>query len=210
MVSRSAARGAGGGNGGGELLVWDLDKGGAPLRRLEGHTSLVLAIACHGEGDARRAVSGDSRGTLLVWDLVKGGAPLLKLEGAGWVNTVACHGEGDDWCIVSGSRDDGTVRLWDGAAGAVYPLGSGVKSVALAPRAGEVDVFASVGKSFAHLALRAGPSQLAERVKEERPHVEEENARRKAAEEEEQARRAKRPRHQRDARAGRAGRGLQR
>ena len=79
---------------------------------------------------------------------------------------AACHGEGDDWCIVSGS-DDGTVRLWDGAAGAVYPLGSRVASVALAPRAGEVDVFAAVGKSFARLALRAGPSQLEERIKEE-------------------------------------------
>ena len=55
---------------------------------------------------------------------------------------------------MSGSHD-GTVRLWDGAAGAVYPLGSNVASVALAPRAGEVDVFASVGKSFARLALRA-------------------------------------------------------
>ena len=111
-------------------------------------------------------MSGGYDKTLLVWDLDKGGAPLLKLEGAGWVSAIACHGEGDDWCIVSGS-DDGTVRLWDGAAGAVYPLGSEVESVALAPRAGEVDVFAAVGKSFARLALRAGPSQLEERIKEE-------------------------------------------
>ena len=118
---------------------------------------------------------------------VAGGAPLLTLEGhSDWVRAVACHGVGDDWRIVSGS-DDGTVRVWDGAAGAVYPLGSGVVSVALAPRAGEVDVFASVGKSFARLALRAGPSELEERVKEERPRVEEENARRA-----EQARRKKR------------------
>ena len=73
---------------------------------------------------------------------------------------------GDDWCIVSG-LDDGTVRMWDGAAGAVYPLGSRVKSVTLAPRAGEVDVFAWVGKSFARLAMRAGPSQLEARAKEE-------------------------------------------
>ena len=70
---------------------------------------------------------------------------------------------------MSGSYD-GTVRLWDGAVGAVYPLGSAVKSMALAPRAGEVDVFASVGKSFARLALRAGPSQLEERIKEEQAH----------------------------------------
>ena len=98
------------------------------------------------------------------------GAPLLKLEGhTGTVRAIACHGEGDDWCIVSGSYD-GTVRLWDGAVGAVYPLGSAVKSMALAPRAGEVDVFASVGKSFARLALRAGPSQLEERIKEEQAH----------------------------------------
>ena len=37
----------------------------------------------------------------------------------------------------------------------------------LAPRAGEVDVFAAVGKSFARLALRAGPRPLEARVKEE-------------------------------------------
>ena len=129
---------------------------------------MCIRDRCYGEGDARRAVSGGDDKTLLVWDLDKGGAPLLKLEGhTDCVHTIACHGEGDDWCIVSGSND-GTVRLWDGAAGAVYPLGSAVQSVALAPRAGEVDVFASVGKSFARLALRAGPSQLEARIKEEK------------------------------------------
>ena len=145
------------------LRVWDVVEGGAPLK-LVGHEGTVFAVECYGEGDARRAVSGSFDKTLLVWDLVKGGAPLLKLDAGSYVNTIACHGEGDDWCIVSGSRD-GTVRLWDGATGAVYPVGSEVKSVALAPHAGEVDVFASVGKSFARLALRVGPSQLEERVK---------------------------------------------
>ena len=150
----------------------------------------MRAIACHGEGDARRAVSGGFDKTLLVWDLDKGGAPLLKLEGHTEfsVFAIACHGEGDDWCIVSGSQD-GTVRLWDGAAGAVYPLGSAVESVALAPRAGEVDVFAAVGKSFARLALRAGPSQLEERIKGssdqvDLPRCREDGHRRKALEEE--------------------------
>ena len=84
------------GDSGGTLLVWDLDKGGAPLLKLEGHTCTVRAIACHGEGDARRAVSGESDQTLLVWDLDKGGAPLLKLEGhTCTVYAIACHGEGD-------------------------------------------------------------------------------------------------------------------
>ena len=96
---------------------------------------------------ARRAVSGGEDKTLLVWDLDKGGAPLLKLVGhTGYVNTIACHGESDDWCIVSGSND-GTVRLWDGAAGAVYLLGSRAASVAARARAGEVDVFAAVDES---------------------------------------------------------------
>ena len=113
---------------------------------------------------------------------VKSGAPLLKLEGhTSHVNAVACHGAGDDWRIVSGS-DDGTVRVWDGAAGAVYPVGSRVASVALAPRAGEVGVFASVGASFARLALRDGPSKLEERIEEEdTPSKAEDRARRKAA-----------------------------
>ena len=37
--------------------------------------------------------------------------------------------------IIVSASEDGTVRVWDGAAGAVYPLGSDVNSVALAPRA---------------------------------------------------------------------------
>ena len=71
------------------------------------------AIACHGEGDARRAVSGGRDKTLLVWDLVKGGAPLLKLEGhTGMVFAIACHGEGDARRAVSGG-DDKTLLVWD-------------------------------------------------------------------------------------------------
>ena len=112
-------------------------EGGAPLELVA--EDMVSAVECYGEGDAWRAVSADYfSGTLLVWDLDKGGAPLLKLVGhTQAVLAIACHGEGDDWCIVSGSGD-GMVRLWDGAAGAVYPLGSIVASVAFAPRAGEV------------------------------------------------------------------------
>ena len=150
------------------LLVWDAVKGGAPLLKLEGHTDFVNAVACHDTGAGWRYVSGSDDGTVRVWDGAAGGAPLLTLEGhTKGVNAVACHGAGDGWRIVSGS-DDGTVRVWDGAADAVYPLGSYVASVALAPRAGEVGVFASVGASFARLALRDGPSQLEARVEEER------------------------------------------
>ena len=100
------------------------------------------------------------------------GANAVRGKGLGASATAADGGAGggdggDGAPRVLMGCADGTVRLWDGVAGAVYPLGSDVKSVALAPRAGEVDVFAAVGKSFARLALRAGPSQLEARAKEE-------------------------------------------
>ena len=92
--------------------MWDLDKGGAPLLKLEGHTEAVNAIACHGEGDARRAVSGGCDETLLVWDLDKGGAPLLKLEGhTDEVCAIACHGEGDARRAVSGGLRQDAARV---------------------------------------------------------------------------------------------------
>ena len=63
------------------LHVFDAVEGGAPLRKLEGHTSYVTAIACHGEGDKRRYVSASRDKTVRVWDVAAGAAARPAVDG---------------------------------------------------------------------------------------------------------------------------------
>ena len=51
------------------LRLWDL-KSGRELRRLEGHSLAVTAVAVLPDG--RRALSGSHDGTLRLWDLEPG------------------------------------------------------------------------------------------------------------------------------------------
>jgi WD40 repeat protein len=93
------------------VRVWDLDTG-ACLRTLKGHTSAVLSVALHADG--QRAVTGSDK-TVRVWDLDTG-VCLRVLEGhTGDVMSVALHADGRR--VVTGSEDK-TVRVWDLDTGA--------------------------------------------------------------------------------------------
>ena len=46
-----------------------------------GHTGVVCAIACHGEGDKRRYVSASEDQTVRVWDVAAGAAARPAVDG---------------------------------------------------------------------------------------------------------------------------------
>ena len=82
--------------------------GGPLVRILEGHTSLVDAVAVTPDG--RYAISGSSDNTLKVWD-IKSGKEMQTLAGhTGWVYAVAVTPDGS--YAISGSSDN-TLKVWD-------------------------------------------------------------------------------------------------
>lgn len=86
--------------------------GGSLIRTLEGHASVVTAVAVTPDG--RRAVSASRDRTLRVWDLERGQV-VRTLEGhIKAVTAVAVTPDG--YNAVSASRD-GTLRVWDLATG---------------------------------------------------------------------------------------------
>ena len=86
--------------------------GGSLIRTLEGHASVVTAVAVTPDG--HRAVSASRDRTLRVWDLERGQV-VRTLEGhTKAVTAVAVTPDG--YSAVSGSRD-GTLRVWDLATG---------------------------------------------------------------------------------------------
>lgn len=91
--------------------LWDLEKE-RPLRRLEGHSSAVKALAM--TPDARRLVSGADDQKAVLWDLQRG-EPLRKFVGhEHFVSSVAISADGQH--ILSGSWDR-SLRLWDARTG---------------------------------------------------------------------------------------------
>eukprot|EP00946_MAST-07B_sp_MAST-7B-sp1_P002175 g2175.t1 len=87
--------------------------GGACLRKITGHTSMVTSVSFSVDGS--RIVSGSDDKTVRVWDAVSGECVLGPLEGhTSWVRPVSFCGDGSR--IVSGSGDE-TVRVWDAVSG---------------------------------------------------------------------------------------------
>jgi WD40 repeat protein len=85
------------------VKLWDAGSGAA-LQTLEGHWSLVSAVA---------SASWDE--TVKLWD-VGSGAPLQTLEGySAPVNAVAFSPDGK---LLASASDDKTVKLWDVGSGA--------------------------------------------------------------------------------------------
>ncbi len=95
----------------GALSLWDLDAR-IELRRLQGHTDWVDAVAFSPDGQT--ALSGSSDATLILWD-IETGAVLHRLQGhTDGVNAVAFSSDGQ--MALSGS-DDTTLILWDVTTG---------------------------------------------------------------------------------------------
>ncbi|MCX8070998.1 MAG: protein kinase [Candidatus Binatia bacterium] len=91
--------------------LWDLEKE-RPVRRLEGHSSSVKALAM--TPDARRLVSGGDDQKLILWDLLRGQALRTFAGHEHFVSSVAISADGQT--VASGSWDR-TLRLWDARTG---------------------------------------------------------------------------------------------
>ncbi|MFN0250257.1 MAG: WD40 repeat domain-containing protein [Kofleriaceae bacterium] len=97
------------------LCVWDLERGGKPLVRMEGHEREIVAIAVSPDGTrVLSCADGDRVGRVRAWD-VKTGRELGRFD--------PHHGDAfrlsfstDGRCGYSISRDDRAVAILDGDA----------------------------------------------------------------------------------------------
>ncbi|OQY24033.1 MAG: hypothetical protein B6I35_02455 [Anaerolineaceae bacterium 4572_32.2] len=95
----------------GELILWELGTG-TELRRFDGHTGWVNAVAF--SPDRGTALSGSGDGLLILWDVSTGEQIRCFAGHTGGVNSVAFSADGQT--ALSGS-DDTTLILWNVATG---------------------------------------------------------------------------------------------
>jgi WD40 repeat protein len=86
------------------LRVWDLE-GGKTIRILEGHTSVVVAVAMTLNG--RRAVSGSVDETVRLWDL-ESGEEIAAFTGEAKMRTCAAAPDG---CTIVAGDESGQVHF---------------------------------------------------------------------------------------------------
>lgn len=93
------------------LILWDVTSGES-LRRFEGHTAPVTAVALSPDG--KTALSGSSDMSLILWGLA-GSAEIQRFEGhTSAVNSVALSADGK--IALSGSADTSLI-LWEVSTG---------------------------------------------------------------------------------------------
>jgi WD40 repeat protein len=94
----------------GQILIWRLDRPGAPIRRLVGHEGHINAIAYARDG---RIASAGADSTVRVWNPRTGRAVVLR----GHTDEVTGVAFTPDGRFVVSTSADGTARLWNAAGG---------------------------------------------------------------------------------------------
>jgi WD40 repeat protein len=108
-----------------EVLLWDLAARGERAR-LRGHSSPARSLAFAPDGRSLASGGGIRDQAIIVWDLATGGRR-LRLETPGSVTALAYSPDGS--LLASANGFDGSVRIWDPAAGRlVCSIGSRTSS----------------------------------------------------------------------------------
>ena len=85
---------------------------GAKKQTLQGHTSAVMRVAWHPDGDRLASASGD--GSVKVWDPLTGKLILSLIDLSSQMTTVAWSPDGKT--LAAGS-EDGTIIIYDAVPG---------------------------------------------------------------------------------------------
>ena len=103
------------GHSGGELRVWNIDKG-KEARRFGPESGRTTAVGIHPDG--AYAISGDQMSTVRIWDIQRGEAITTLREHTDSITDVAFSPSGKK--VLSGSKDK-TLKLWDFSRAQHYP-----------------------------------------------------------------------------------------
>jgi WD40 repeat protein/tRNA A-37 threonylcarbamoyl transferase component Bud32 len=88
--------------------VWTVEAR-QPLYDLGGHDGAVTGVAFRPDGRQVATCSADA--TIRLWDVLTGTQQTVLRGHSGTVSCVAFHPDG--WCLLSGGRKEGEVKLWD-------------------------------------------------------------------------------------------------
>jgi serine/threonine protein kinase/WD40 repeat protein len=111
--------------------VWDLATGQL-ANRLVGHTGAVVGVAF--TPDARSIVTAGIDSTVRLWDAQTGAERTILRGHRGRVGCVSVHPDG--WCLASGGRRSGDVKVWDLTQPPEHLVLRGVNASALMLEAG--------------------------------------------------------------------------
>ncbi|MFH0241796.1 AAA family ATPase [Streptomyces sp. HK10] len=99
------------------LRIWEVSRGGPPLRELRGHRDDIWGVAWSPDGSRLATASHDQ--TVIVWDWEAGSAALTLTGHTDFVEGVAWSPDGRSLATGSG---DHTVRIWDSETGGLRLL----------------------------------------------------------------------------------------
>ena len=104
---RLTSAGGGSGDNGGELFVWDAQRG-ERLSALQGLAGVISSVAWHPVGD--RLLTGGSDGRLRWWNLPSGECVWEREAHQGMVQALKVSPDGRR---LASCGDDGAVQLWN-------------------------------------------------------------------------------------------------